>query len=116
MVYSLDEKYKLDLLFTAFGDYINEHTYFDIVWSDKLGYLRIVPDEREDVVMRIENFEAAATMLFWDFYADCEETSPDSPDVSSVLDRISTYMTRLPELERTFCEELLQKTIRQWNS
>lgn len=116
MVYSLDEKHKLDHLFSAFGDYISKHTYFDIVWSDKLGYLRIVPDEREDVVMRIENFEAAATMLFWDFYADCEEISPNSPDVSSVRDRICPYLTRLPEPERAFCEELLQKTIRQWNS
>ena len=116
LVYSMDEKQKMNLLFTAFGDYISEHTYFDIVYSEKLGYLRIVPDEREDVVLRIENFEAAVTMLFWDIYADCEESCLDSPNISSVRDRICSYLTRLPEPEHTFCEELLQKTIRQWNS
>ena len=104
MVYSMDEKQKMNLLFTAFGDYISEHTYFDIVYSEKLGYLRI------------ENFEAAVTMLFWDIYADCEESCLDSPNISSVRDRICSYLTRLPEPEHTFCEELLQKTIRQWNS
>lgn len=116
MIYTQEEKQKLDLLFSAFGDYISAHTYFDIVWSDKLGYLRIVPDEREDVLMRIESFKAAATMLFWDFYADYEEDFPNSLDISSVTDRIFSYLARLPEPERAFCEELLRETVRQWNS
>ena len=115
MTYTQEEKYKLDLLFTAFGDYISEHTYFDIVWSDKLGYLRIIPDEREDVVMRIDGFEHATRMLFWDFFSDAEDTCSTAPNAQAILNRIQPYLSRLPEPEHSTCGSILREISKQWN-
>ena len=115
LVYSMDEKQKMNLLFTAFGDYISEHTYFDIVYSEKLGYLRIVPDEREDVVMRIDGFEHAARMLIWDFFSDAEDTCSAAPNAQAILNRIQPYLSRLPEPEHTACGSILREISKQWN-
>lgn len=114
MVYSKEEKQKMDLLFSAFGEYIRSHTYFDIVYSEKLGYLRIVPDEKEDLVMRIENFENAAGMLFWDFFSDAEDAYPDIADTDTIVSRILPYLDRLPEPERHCCRDILRRTSGQW--
>ena len=112
--YTPEEKQKMDLLFSAFGEYIRTHTYFDIVYSEKLGYLRIVPDEKEDLVMKVTGFADAASMLFWDFYSDEEDAREDIPDLAAILSKILPYLNHLPEPERTHCGQILQEIQKQW--
>lgn len=44
MVYAEQVKQKLDAILKAFEDYIDSQSYFDIVYSKKVGYLWIVVD------------------------------------------------------------------------
>lgn len=55
MIYSEQEKRRMEHILEAFHDYIKEHTFFDIVYSDKIGYFRVqveYPDEEGLVVIR----------------------------------------------------------------
>lgn len=54
MIYSAKEKQRMDNILKAFDNYIANHTFFDIVYSDKIGYFRIQvvnPDEEGLVVI-----------------------------------------------------------------
>ena len=48
MTYPKDEKQKLDSILSAFHDYIQTHTYFDILYSDKIGYVRMKVEDPDD--------------------------------------------------------------------
>lgn len=52
MVYPADEKKKLDNILAAFDNYIRTHSYFDIVYSGKIGYVQIQLEEEELTVIR----------------------------------------------------------------
>ena len=45
MIYTPDEKKKLDAILKAFEGYIDGQSYFDIVYSKKIGYVWIMADE-----------------------------------------------------------------------
>ncbi len=45
MIYTTDQKKKLDAILKAFENYIDGQDYFDIVYSKKIGYIWIVVDE-----------------------------------------------------------------------
>ncbi len=42
MVYTPDEKKRMDNALAAFADYTASHTDFDIAYSDKSGYVRLI--------------------------------------------------------------------------
>lgn len=44
MVYTDEVRKKLDAILKAFGEYINGQSYFDIVYSKKIGYVWILAD------------------------------------------------------------------------
>ena len=48
MIYSSTEKSEIDAVRKAFGGYINQHSYFDIVYSDKIGYLYLLVNPEDD--------------------------------------------------------------------
>ena len=48
MVLHKNEKQKLDSILSAFHDYIQTHTYFDILYSDKIGYVRMKVEDPDD--------------------------------------------------------------------
>jgi len=72
MVYEKDEKEKMDLLLEMFRAFLREQDYFDIVYSEKLGYLRIVPgnEHSDDQVFRISNFDELLSCLVDDMIFD----------------------------------------------
>ena len=45
MIYTNEQKKKLDAILKAFENYIDGQDYFDIVYSKKIGYIWIVVDE-----------------------------------------------------------------------
>lgn len=69
-------KEKLDAIFKAFESYIKEQDYFDIVYSEKFGYLRISVDNEE-----VDQFTAPEEMLAHLCYDVISEVvfSPDNP-------------------------------------
>lgn len=44
MIYTPAEKEKLDKVFAAFQGYIQQHTCFDILYSDKIGYIQLLTE------------------------------------------------------------------------
>jgi len=44
MIYKGEERKKLDAIFRAFEEYIDQQSYFDIVCSKKIGYVWILAD------------------------------------------------------------------------
>ena len=44
MIYKGEERKKLDAIFRAFEEYIDQQSYFDIVYSKKIGYVWILAD------------------------------------------------------------------------
>lgn len=65
MIYSPDEKQRMDNILEAFHDYISNHTFFDIVYSDKIGYFRIqVHDPDGEGLMVIHSVDKLLDVLF----------------------------------------------------
>lgn len=44
MIYTDEGKKKLDAILEAFGEYIDKQSYFDILYSKKIGYVWILAD------------------------------------------------------------------------
>lgn len=48
MVYTPDEKRKMDNVLAVFAKYTARHTGFDVAYSDKTGYVRLITDACAD--------------------------------------------------------------------
>ena len=62
MIYSAEEKEQLDRILSVFREYIRAHWFFDIIFSEKVGFIRIKvkdPDDGEGMIV----IRSAAQML-----------------------------------------------------
>lgn len=65
MVYTDDMKRKLDDILKAFKSYIDCQNYFDIVYSSKIGYVKILVQNPEDEgAERLDTPEKMLDVLF----------------------------------------------------
>ena len=73
MYYPQEEKAKMDLLLEAFRSYIDGLDGYDVVYSQKAGYLRLIVDDTNDhIYFPIEGFEDMLRMLVDDHLHDEE--------------------------------------------
>lgn len=80
MVQTVENKRKLDAILEAFGDYIRGQDFFDIVYSEKVGYVRILARNLEDEgPERMDTPEKLLDSLFNDIINDVL-FSPDNPN------------------------------------
>ena len=71
MIFTAEEKKRIDNVMAAFGDYIREHEDFDIVYSDKVGYFRIwVPQMTYEAPKPLNNVDALLEELFFQISGD----------------------------------------------
>ena len=71
MIYTVEEKSRMDNVLETFGDYIRGHEAFDIVYSDKTGYFRIwAKDMTLEGPRPLKNVEALLDELFWHISGD----------------------------------------------
>ena len=71
MIYTAEEKKRIDNVLEAFGDYIRQHEEFDIVYSDKSGYFRIwVKDMTVEAPRPIDSIETLLNELFLQISSD----------------------------------------------
>ena len=74
MVYTAEEKKRIDNVLETFGDYIRQHKEFDIVYSDKSGYFRIwVKDMTVEAPYPIDSVETLLDELFLQISSDVRE-------------------------------------------
>ena len=72
-------KDKLDAILKAFDDYIREHDFFDIVYSEKIGYVKLqVPHPDNEVPAIMDTPETLLDALFNEIINDVV-FSPDNP-------------------------------------
>ena len=67
MVYTAEEKSRMDYLLNTFGDYIRSNKEFDIAYSEKLGYLSLVINTKHGIiedVSPLKDFDALLEELF----------------------------------------------------
>lgn len=74
MIYTQDEKTKMDILLEAFRSYVDSREDYDVLWSPKAGFLRVIIGESSDqVYFLIAGFADMMRMFTDDFLADEEE-------------------------------------------
>lgn len=119
MVYRQAEKEKMELLLEMFQSFIREQSYFDVVYSEKLGYLRIVPgsETTDDQVFRISDFDnllkmLADDMIFERMYPDFSST-PSPVDFESVRRLCESNLHFGPDENRR-CMEIIDGCIASW--
>ena len=78
MIYTENIQRKFDKIFKAFEGYIQEQNYFDIVYSNKIGYLRILVNSPEEGAIVLKNPEQMMEYLCGDIISDVIY-SPDNP-------------------------------------
>ena len=70
---------KLEAILKAFADYIRDNDSFDIVYSEKIGYVKLqVPHPDNEVVEVLNTPEALLDALFLEIINDVV-FSPDNP-------------------------------------
>ena len=73
MIYSQEEKAKMDTLLQAFRSYIDQNPHYDVLYSKKAGYLRVITGENCDAIyFPITGFADMMRMFTDDFLSDEE--------------------------------------------
>ena len=119
MVYSKDEKAKMARLLEVFQSFIQEQSYFDIVYSEKIGYLRIVlgTELADDLVFRISGFDEllkvlADDMLFERLQAKATQ-APSPEDLEAIYHLFESNLPFSPEENRR-CMEFIESNLTNW--
>ena len=74
MIYTLEEKTKMDVLLGVFQAYVDSREDYDVVYSRKAGYLRVITAENCDrIYFPIAGFRDLVRMFTDDFLTDEEE-------------------------------------------
>jgi len=95
MIYLPDEKQRLDNILGAFHDYISNHTFFDIVYSDKIGYFRIqVHDPDGEGLAVIHSVDKLLDVLFNEVINDIRFDGKNEEHYSSKLSEVETEEAR----------------------
>lgn len=73
MTYSQEEKAKMDVLLHAFQSYIDQNAHYDVLYSKKAGYLRVITGENcDEIYFPITGFADMMRMFTDDFLSDEE--------------------------------------------
>lgn len=118
MVYTLEEKRKMDDLMAAFADYVAGHTEFDVAYSEKTGYVRLIIDEGADqVFFSLRGFTDLVEMFCMEIV--CEETEKllskdpylenEDVDYDKIRLLIQEYIDRLEEAHQPQVAEIVNK-------
>lgn len=108
-------KDELDLIYTAFSDYIKEQVYFDILYSEKVGYLQIVTGDLDSIAPEVlDTPEKMLRCLFHNIICDVIFSSDnfgngqEEPSLTPYVDiesrrRITAILETMEEVLRIRC-------------
>lgn len=106
MVYTPEEKKRMDSLVECFGDYLRDSREIDVAYAEKSGYVRLITDENEEsIYFPIQNYDQMLEMFFYDVVCDAVSAemkrNPDltnrTMDYSSAYRQIRKYVDKLAE-------------------
>lgn len=95
MIYTKEEKQRLDNLLEAFQGYIAGHKYFDVAYSDKLGFLCLDLCENQTILdeTKIETYDDLLVFLFDEIADDVRDERVGNGDDTDCL-----YQTEIAAL------------------
>lgn len=110
MIYTQQEKQKLEQVISVFAERLKESDAFDLVWSDKVGYVLLDISTNYDYVdsaRRIETAEGLCELMLEDIALDVlllteNEHSIETADPlerAEILRQWQPYFEQLPEYE-----------------
>ena len=117
MVYTKKEKAEIERVREVFAEYIQKSPYYDLLWSDKVGYVWLSIEIKTLYVDTGRRIKCAADFceLHLDDIADDvfvltknDHTLEDADplEIAEIKRRWKTYIDQLPEYEY-LCEKLL---------
>lgn len=110
-LYDATELKRIEKVLAVFADYIKSATHFDILWSNKVGYIFLNdigdPDFFDAVPSRIENAEEICERLLYEVGVDAMVEIGRTIDISDantmerqiVEGRLKPYIEQLPEYQ-----------------
>lgn len=109
MVYKPEEKKKMENLLEVFAQYTAQHQDFDIAYSDKTGYVRLIIAESADTIFfKIKDFNDLMDMFCMEIVADeVDKQLNEKPhlnnwdiDYDSIRRNLQKYIDQLDEANR----------------
>ena len=122
MVYSSEEKARMDRLVGAFSEYIAVSPEFDIAYTEKSGYLwLVIAEDAERIYFPIRSFDKMLDMLFHDVLFEHISRLPEPlteekswkagyEEVCNLLQQILSQL----EADREHSLHKLEKSIAYW--
>lgn len=119
-LYNTDDLTGIEKVLQVFSAYIKAAKHFDIIWSNKVGYIFLndlqEPEEFDSVPFLIQSGEEICDRLFYEVGVDVMLEHGRTVDISeanpqerkAVLDRLEPYANQLPEYQH-----LMEKVFRQ---
>lgn len=111
-IYDADVKTAIERVIHVFSDYIKATPYFDLLWSDKVGYIYMSIEDCRGTVgdmdcVVIESAEELLDKMLYEMATDIMEESGHelSPTEASALERegvelrLNQYLDQLPEYQ-----------------
>lgn len=120
VIYLAEEKERMDALVTAFADYIREQDYFDIVYSERIGYFRIViKDEGDEFITRLGSFDEMLRSLIDDMLMEEDErlsgSGESQVDLDNVQGKLLDIFSSLGE-DAGYCIESMERQLTEWTA
>ena len=124
MVYTPEEKQRMDGLMEAFGDYLASNMDVDVLYSEKAGYVRLIVEECADpLFFRITDFDDMLEMFFHDILSEEVTLAMDqNPDLTNGTMNYRTPYARLKaivdtlEADREYALMKLDRFIEKWKN
>ena len=119
MVYTETEKRKFDNILKAFSGFIREQDYFDIVYSEKMGYVQLLvklTSEPPEIIATAEElldllcYEVISEVLFSDRYPSHHLTAEAEAECRS---RLIAIVSQLEE-DRAYYSDYAAQYIRRY--
>ena len=120
MVYTPEEKRKMDDVIQAFADYTAANTEFDIAYSDKTGYVRLIVDEcAEHCFFLLHDFDDLVDMFCMEIvFEEVERQLESNPflknrdvDYDSIRLRLQGYIDKLEEANQSQASKVVNRYI-----
>lgn len=122
MVYSPEEKIRMDCLLEAFGDYLAGSGEIDVAYSEKTGFVELVVEEGADhLFFPIKSFDDMLQFFFYSVLSEevslAEERNPDltnaTMDYSVPYERLRAIVATM-DADRDYALGKLEEFIDYW--
>lgn len=113
MIYTPEEKARMDYLLQVFQPYIDTKEFYDILYSEKAGFLRVCVGESADhIYFSVNSYNDMLHMFVTDFLQDEEQRVGHylRRDYDHVRTLLHPYLEKLGD-DREFAYDFLEQQI-----